>query len=144
MCRAPEVRRGGCMALGFGQLLFSPDHARQLGHRDRDVQGIAAEAIELGNDQHVSSLEPFHQLHEAGTQLDRRAARNGFGHHAILVDLETAHLDLADLVLGRLAACGDADRGEGVGGIRTLSCSETVSVNSLRPKSCKATFWTNP
>jgi len=83
------------------------------GHGRAHVHGIAAESVELGDDQHVAGLQPVGQAREASALGDGDAAGDGLGHDPAGLDAETRGLDFLSLVVSGLTEGGDANVGEG-------------------------------
>src|SRR5208282_3496334 len=87
----------------------------ELRHGAGYVHRIAAEPIELGDDQHVVEFEPIHEAIEAAALAGGDASGNRLGDDAPRLDLEACGLNLQHLIFRRLPEGGDSDIGEGAG-----------------------------
>jgi hypothetical protein len=72
-------------------------------HIDRgaDIHGVAAQAVELGDNQNIIGFEPVDQAVEGRALHCRRTAGDGLGDDAGGLDGEAGAPDLGNLVLGR-------------------------------------------
>ena len=57
-------------------------------HRGGDIHGVAPEAVELGDDQDISGLEPVGEPCEFRSLADGDTSRDGFGDDAVRLDPE--------------------------------------------------------
>lgn len=67
------------------------------------VDGVATEAVELGDDKHIACFELVHQFLEAGSLADGDAAGNSLFDYAAWFHLEASGGNLLSLVFGALA-----------------------------------------
>src|SRR3954463_8640017 len=81
--------------------------------RASDIHGVATEPIELGDDQHVTDLEPIDESGEAGPLSDGDAPRDRLGDDATRLDLEAGRLDFGELVVDGLNVFRSAWRSDG-------------------------------
>lgn len=77
--------------------------ARPVAHGAADVHGVAAEAVELGNDEDVLRLQPIEQTRKPAALGSGNTTGDGLGDNAARLDSEAGGLDLLELVVGRLA-----------------------------------------
>ncbi len=78
-------------------------------HRGGDIHGVAPEAVELGDDQDISELEPVGEPCEFRPLADGEASGDGLGDDAVRFDPEARSRDFLHLVFGSLLRCGDPD-----------------------------------
>ncbi len=85
-----------------------------------DIDGVAAQTIKLGDDQHVAFFHPIEQLGKSLALRDGHRPRDGFSDDTMLFDSKTSSFDFPDLIFGCLIKCGDAGvaKGSGHGSIR--------------------------
>ena len=76
------------------------------------IHGVAAEPVELGDDENVALLQPIDQPGEARPLGGRDRPGDGFGDDTARLDLETGGADLAELVVGGLLDGRDASVSE--------------------------------
>ncbi len=84
----------------------------ELGHSAADVHGVAAEAVELGDHQHVPGLKSIEKTNETSALACRDIPGDRFVDHAPRLDLEASSLDFLQLIIGGLAGGGHANVSE--------------------------------
>jgi hypothetical protein len=85
----------------------------ELGDGAADIHGVAAEAIKLGDHQHVAGFEFVEKAGEPAALGGGDAPRDRLGDDPARFDIEAGGRDLLDLVLGRLTGGRDTYIGEG-------------------------------
>ncbi len=80
-----------------------------------NIHGIAAETVELGDDEYVTGFQSIDQAPERRSLHCRRAAGDGFGNNLARLDGEAGGFHLAYLVLGGLTDGGDTGVEESAG-----------------------------
>ena len=73
-----------------------------------DVDGVTAQAIKLGDDQHISLLHTIQQFGKPLTLGDGHRAGDNLGDDAMWLNSKASRFDFLDLVFGRLVEGGDA------------------------------------
>lgn len=96
-------------------------------HRGGDIHGVAPEAVELGDDQDISGLEPVGEPCEFRPLADGDTSRDGFGDDAVRLDPEARSGDFLHLVFGCLLGCGDPEICEG--SCHCPACPQTLSAS---------------
>ncbi|KQY13100.1 hypothetical protein ASE23_21615 [Rhizobium sp. Root73] len=73
-------------------------HFGQHFHSDADIDGIAAETVEFGQDQDVLRFQPIHQLGKSSALRNDGAAGNCLGDETARLDLEAGGCDFLKLL----------------------------------------------
>ena len=106
-----------------------------------DVDRVAAEAVELCDDENVAGLQLVHEPGKAAALRDGGTARNRLGDNPARLDMKAGGFDFLNLVFGGLSGRGDADIGKGAWhgvNVVRIGCPKYRCCS----KACQDNLWT--